>query len=276
MKDYTLLDGYKLPAVGFGTAGLRGIEDMRRIEQALSVGYRLIDTAYGYENEGTVGEALRQSSVPRDQLTLQSKLPGRHHKYDKALRTIEESIMRLGVDYIDLYLIHWPNPGEDRYVDAWKALITARQTGLVRSIGVCNFLPKHIERLEEETGVLPVVNQIELHPYFQQAETRAFHQAKQIVTQAWSPLGAGQGIMSDALISELAQKHQRSNGQIVLRYLVQLGTLPLPRSRHARRQQDNLNLFDFELTSEEMERLSHLSKADGRLFDQDPETFSDM
>lgn len=276
MKDYTLLDGYKLPAVGFGTAGLRGVQDMRRIEQALSGGYRLIDTAYAYENEGTVGQALRQSSVPRDQISIQSKLPGRHHKYDKALRTIEESIMRLGVDYIDLYLIHWPNPGEDRYVDAWKALITARQTGLVRSIGVCNFLPKHIERLEAETGVLPVVNQIELHPYFQQSQTRDFHQEKQIVTQAWSPLGAGRGVMEDALISELAQKYARSNGQIVLRYLVQLGAVPLPKSRHIGRQQDNLALFDFELSSEEMERLSQLSKEDGRLFDQHPDTFSDL
>lgn len=276
MKEYTLLDGYQMPAVGFGTAGLRGVEDMRRIESALAGGYRLLDTAYGYENEGTVGQALRQSSVPRDQITIQSKLPGRHHKYDKALRTIEESIMRLGVDYIDVYLIHWPNPGEDRYIDAWKALITARQTGLVRSIGVCNFLPKHIKRLEEETGVLPVVNQIELHPYFQQADTRAFHQEKKIITQAWSPLGAGQGILHDALINELALKYQTSNGQVILRYLVQLGVVPLPRSRHAGRQRDNLNLFAFELTPEELEKVSHLSKSDGRIFDQDPETFSDL
>ncbi len=276
MKEYTLLDGYQMPAVGFGTAGLRGAEDMRRIESALAGGYRLLDTAYGYENEGTVGQALRQSSVPRDQITIQSKLPGRHHKYDKALRTIEESIMRLGVDYIDVYLIHWPNPGEDRYIDAWKALITARQTGLVRSIGVCNFLPKHIQRLEEETGVLPVVNQIELHPYFQQTDTRAFHQEKKILTQAWSPLGAGQGLLQDALISELALKYQKSNGQVILLYLVQLGVVPLPRSRHAGRQSDNLNLFTFELTPEELDKVSHLSKSDGRIFDQDPETFSDL
>lgn len=276
MYQHTLLDGYQMPAVGFGTAGLRGIEDMRRIEQALSNGYRLLDTAYAYENEGTVGQAIRNSSVARDQVTIQSKLPGRDHSYGKALRTIEESIMRLGVDYIDVYLIHWPNPKEDRYIDAWKALITARQTGLVRSIGVCNFLPKHIERLEAETGVLPVVNQIEMHPYFHQPVTRQFHKEKGIITQAWSPLGAGEGVLEEAVITALASKYAKSSGQIVLRWLFQLGALPLPKSRHSVRQQDNLNIFDFTLSRDDMDSMSVLSRKDGRLFDQHPETFSDI
>ena len=151
------------------------------------MGYRLIDSAYNYENEGTVGEAVRRSSVPREELRITSKLPGRYQTYDKAVTTIQESLYRANLDYYDLYLIHWPIPKQDTYVEAWQALIDAKKWGLIRSIGVCNFLPEHIERLEKETGVKPSVNQIELHPFFNQAEQRKYHEEHNIATESWSP-----------------------------------------------------------------------------------------
>jgi len=187
MEHYILADGFKIPKVGFGTSGFKGLDGTRRIEMALNNGYRLIDSAYNYENEGAVGKAIRNSGISRDQITVTSKLPGRHHGYDDALAAIEESVLRTGLDYLDLYLIHWPNPQEDKYVEAWQALVDAQKAGLVRSIGVSNFLPEYIERLEAETGVLPVINQVELHPYFNQAEQRKFDASKGIITQAWGP-----------------------------------------------------------------------------------------
>lgn len=174
MEFYQLNDGYQLPKVGFGTYKLNGAEGVQHIESALSVGYRLIDSAFNYENEGAVGRAIKNSSVPRDQVTITSKLPGSHHRYQEALETIQESVLRMGVDYLDLYLIHWPNPKEDLYVEAWQALIDAKRWGWIRSIGVSNFLPEHLERLEKETGVLPVVNQVELHPFFQSSNATSF------------------------------------------------------------------------------------------------------
>ncbi|MDN6244349.1 MAG: aldo/keto reductase, partial [Tetragenococcus koreensis] len=184
---YELSDGFNIPKLGFGTYKLKGTYGTRVIEQALQVGYRLLDTAVNYENEGTVGRAIKNSSVPRDQITVTSKLPGRHHSYQEALAAIEESVACLDLDYIDLYLIHWPNPKQEKYVEAWQALIDAQKSGLVRSIGVSNFLPEHIEHLEKETGVLPVINQVELHPEFNQQAQREFDASKEIITQAWSP-----------------------------------------------------------------------------------------
>ena len=172
IPEITLNDGFTLPVIGLGTYKLNGNEGANAIQSAIDMGYRLIDSAYNYENEGTVGEAVRRSSVPREQLRVTSKLPGRYQAYDKAVTTIQESLYRANLDYYDLYLIHWPKPKQDTYVEAWQALIDAKKWGLIRSIGVCNFLPEHIERLERETGVKPSVNQIELHPFFNQAEQR--------------------------------------------------------------------------------------------------------
>ncbi|WP_202585873.1 aldo/keto reductase, partial [Vagococcus lutrae] len=169
-----------------------------------------------------VGRAIKNSSVARDQLTVASKLPGRYHSYKDALTTIEESVSRLNLDYIDLYLIHWPNPKEDKYVEAWQALIDAQKTGLVRSIGVINFLPEHINRLEKETGVLPVINQVELHPEFNQQAQREFDASKGIVTQAWSPLGRASKILQNETIQKIADKYDKSIAQIILRWEVQL------------------------------------------------------
>ena len=172
IPEITLNDGTTLPVIGLGTYGLNGNDGANAITNAIDIGYRLIDTAYNYENEGTVGEAVRRSSVPREELRITSKLPGRYQTSDKAMPTIQESLYRANLDYYDLYLIHWPNPIQDHYVEAWQALIDAKQRGLIRSIGVCNFLPEHIERLEKETGVKPSINQIELHPYFNQAHSK--------------------------------------------------------------------------------------------------------
>ncbi len=276
MEQYILSDGFSLPKVGFGTYLLQGNSGVRRIEMALNNGYRLIDSAYNYENEGAVGRAIRNSNVPRDQITVTSKLPGRHHEYEAARKTIEESVLRLGLDYIDLYLIHWPNPNEDKYIEAWHALIDAQKSGLVRSIGVCNFLPEHIDRLEKETGVLPVVNQVELHPYFNQEKQREYDASKEILTQAWSPLGRNNDSRNEETIHEIAEKHEKTTAQVILRWELQLGVLPIPKSSHAGRQKENLDIFDFSLTEEEMNQMNALTSDEGRMADQDPSYYQEF
>lgn len=277
MVDYHVLrDGYKFPKVGFGTYGLFGSEGTRKIEQAISSGYRIIDSAFNYENEGIVGRAIRNSSVPREEITVTSKLPGRHHEYDAALRTIEESVARMGLEYIDLYLIHWPNPKEDKYVEAWKALVDAQKTGLVRSIGVSNFLPEHIDRLEEETGVLPVVNQIEMHPFFNQEKQREYERSKGIITQGWAPIGRSSTIINDPAITQLADKYNKTAAQIILRWHVQLGVVPIPKSGNAKRQIENISVSDFALDQEDMETINNLTKEDGRRKDQDPAYYEEF
>lgn len=276
MEHYLLLDGFKVPKVGFGTDKMKGAQGARRIEMALNNGYRLLDTAFNYENEGTVGRAIRNSSVPRDQITIASKLPGRHHAYRAALDTIEESVLRTGLDYIDLYLIHWPNPNQELYLEAWQALIDAQKTGLVRSIGVSNFLPEHIDRLEKETGVLPVINQIELHPYFNQAEQRAYNASKNIVTQAWSPLGRDNASTKEDAILEIAEKYGKSPAQVVLRWDIEQNVLPIPKSTNAARQAENLAIFDFELTTDEIDRINQITKPDGRNKGQDPAVYEEF
>lgn len=276
IEDFYLLDGYKLPRIGFGTYKLNGLAGVRVIEEAIETGYRLIDSAFNYENEGAVGQAVRNSSIPRTQLTVTSKLPGRHHRYNEALDTIQESILRTGLDYIDLYLIHWPNPQEDLYVEAWQALIDARRWGWIRSIGVCNFLPEHIERLEKETGELPVVNQIELHPYFNQEKQREFDISKKIITQAWSPLGRANDILINPVIGDIAKKYYKTIPQVILRWQVQLGVLPIPKASHLSRQEENRDIFDFELTFEEMSKISTISQSNGRLKNQNPAIYQEF
>lgn len=276
MEHYILSDGFKIPKVGFGTVNMQGAQGVRRIEMALNNGYRLLDSAFNYENEGTVGRAIRNSSVPRDQITVTSKLPGRYHSYQAALNTIEESVLRTGLDYIDLYLIHWPNPKQELYVEAWQALIDARKTGLIRSIGVSNFLPEHIDCLEKETGVLPVINQIELHPYFNQAEQRAYDASKNIVTQSWSPLGRDNASMQEDAILEIAKKYGKTPAQVVLRWNIEQNILPIPKSTNVSRQAENLSIFDFELTADEVEKINQISKPDGRNKGQNPAVYEEF
>ena len=276
MEHYILSDGFKIPKIGLGTYTMKGTDGVRRIEMALNNGYRLLDSAFNYENEGTVGRAIRNSGIPRDQITVASKLPGRHHEYQAALQTIEESVLRTGLDYIDLYLIHWPNPKQEKYVEAWQALIDAQKTGLVRSIGVSNFLPEHIDRLEKETGVLPVINQIEMHPYFNQTEQRAYDASKDIVTQSWSPLGRNNASTKEDIILEIADKYGKTSAQVILRWNIEQNVLPIPKSTHVGRQAENLAVFDFNLTTDEIEKINSISRPDGRNKGQNPAEYEEF
>mgnify|MGYP001247246379 CR=1 FL=1 len=269
-RQHTLNDGTTLPLIGLGTYALTGFAGVEAMSAALKVGYRLLDSAVNYENEGAVGRAVRMSGVPREEIRVTSKLPGRHHSKRKAAIAIEESVLRSGLDYLDLYLIHWPNPSQGLYVEAWEAMIEARERGLLRSIGVSNFLPEYLDLLIEKTGVAPSVNQIELHPYYNQAEQRAADRARGVLTEAWTPIGKGTALLAEAPIVALAQKYNRTPAQIVLRWHVQLGVLPIPKSATPVRQIENLDVEGFELTDADMASINALSRPDGRLFDGDP------
>jgi diketogulonate reductase-like aldo/keto reductase len=276
IPEITLNDGNRIPVIGFGTYSLKGNEGAAAIQHAINNGYRLIDSAYNYENEGTVGEAIRRTSIPRDQLKITSKLPGRYHRYNDAVTTIQESLYRANLDYYDLYIIHWPNPKQDQYLEAWQALINAKRWGLVRSIGVSNFLPEHLERLEKETGVMPSINQIELHPFFNQEEQRKWHEEKGIVTESWSPLYRASDVFEDEMLKKIAMKHGKSISQIVLRWHYQIGAVPIPKSSSPSRQIENLSIFDFSLDDGDMETIASLSRPDGRINNQDPAVYEEF
>ena len=273
---YVLNDGNALPAVGFGTYPLKGEDGTTAILSALEAGYRLIDTAVNYENEAEVGEAVRRSGLPRDEVLVASKIPGRHHAYDDAIASVHGSLDRLGLDHLDLQLIHWPNPSRDLYVEAWRALVRLQQDGLVRSIGVSNFTEAHLTRIIEDTGVTPAVNQVELHPRFPQARMREVHERLGIRTEAWSPMGKRRAPLEEAAVTAAAATHDVSPGQVILRWHVQLGSLPIPKSADPHRQSENLDIFGFELSQDEMEAISALAEDDGRLFGGDPDTHEEM
>jgi diketogulonate reductase-like aldo/keto reductase len=264
-----------LPPIGFGTYPLKGATGVNTIEQALRAGYRLIDSAFNYENEGTVGRAVR-SFGNRDDVIVTSKLPGRHHAYDAALATVEESLYRTGLDVIDLYLIHWPNPKTGQYVEAWSALIEARERGLVREIGVSNFLPEHIDRITSETGVAPLVNQIELHPYFPQTEALAYHREHGILTEAWSPIGRRTDLLGNPTLAEIAGGYGISVAQLVLAWHVARGVIPLPKAASAERQRENLDIFDIKLAADDVDRITALGRPDGRAKGQDPAEYEEF
>ena len=276
IPEITLNDGVTLPVIGLGTYTLKGNEGANAIQSAIDIGYRLIDSAYNYENEGTVGEAVRRSSVSREQLRITSKLPGRYQEYDKAVYTIQESLYRAHLDYYDLYLIHWPNPSKDLYVEAWQALIDAKKWGLIRSIGVCNFLPEHIERLEKETGVKPSINQIELHPYFNQEQQRKWHEEHNITTESWSPFTRGLKDLQIETIQSIAEQHNKTISQVILRWHYQLGAIAIPKSATPVRQLENISIFDFSLNEQEMSMISELSRPDGRIKNQDPAIYEEF
>ncbi|AIQ44649.1 2,5-diketo-D-gluconic acid reductase [Paenibacillus sp. FSL R7-0273] len=276
ISEKVLNDGLKIPAIGFGTAFLKGTDGVKAITGAIETGYRLIDSAFNYENEGAVGQAVRKSGLPREELRITSKLPGRHHAYKEALETIEESLYRAGLDYYDLYLIHWPNPKTDKYVEAWQAMIEAKKRGYVRSIGVCNFLPEHNERIIKETGVAPSINQVELHPLFNQELQRAKDAGHGIVTESWSPLGRGHSMLKNEEIAAIAAAHGKTPTQAILRWHIQLGAVPIPRTSSVEHQKENLEIFDFELSEAEMKVISAMSKPDGRLWEQNPAEYEEM
>ncbi|MFF4754289.1 aldo/keto reductase [Streptomyces sp. NPDC002514] len=257
IPTHTLNDGTALPAVGLGTWPMSDAQAEPAVREALSAGYRLVDTATNYRNETGVGRGIASSGVPREEVVVTTKLPGRHHGYEETLASFEESRRRLGVEYVDLYLIHWPLPRVGKYVDSWRAMIKLREDGLVRSIGVSNFTPEHIGQLEEKTGVLPSVNQIELHPLFPQDELRAFHAGKGIVTESWSPLGRDGGLLlTDPAVVSVAEALGVTPARAVLRWHVQLGAVPIPKSADPGRQRDNLDVFGFELDDTQMSALS--------------------
>ncbi|UOQ58320.1 aldo/keto reductase [Leucobacter allii] len=269
-------DGSAFPAIGLGSSRLNGVAGADAVSAALRGGYRLVDSAFAYENEGAVGRGVRESGVDRSEVIVTSKLPGRHHDYDAALRTVEESVYRIGAGAIDLYLIHWPNPGAGKYVEAWRALIEARECGLVRRIGVSNFLPEHLERIEGETGVRPVVNQIELHPRFPQEEALAYHREHGIVTEAWSPVGRGGDVVEDPVIARVAAAHGVTPVQAILAWHVARGAVPLPKSQDPARQCENLAAENIVLAPEEVAAITALGRPDGRLKGQDPAVYEEF
>ncbi|MEH0580828.1 aldo/keto reductase [Streptomyces sp. B21-108] len=252
IPEHPLNDGTRLPALGLGTWPMDDAQAEEAVAGALGLGYRLLDTATNYRNESGVGRGVARSGVAREEIVVTTKLPGRHHGYAETLASFEESRQRLGLAYVDLYLIHWPLPRVDKFVDSWRAMIKLREDGLVRSIGVSNFTAEHIERLEKETGVLPSVNQIELHPLFPQDALRAFHEAKGVRTESWSPLGRGSALLDDPAVVSVAEAMGVTPGQVVLRWHLQLGAVPIPKSSSPERQRANLDVFGFELGPAQM------------------------
>ncbi|MBO0411282.1 aldo/keto reductase [Enterococcus hulanensis] len=272
----TMNDGHQIPAIGLGTYQIRGGAGLDQVLTAIQDGYRLLDTSTNYDSEGIVGEAIRRSGIPRSEFFVTTKLPGKYHHYEDALMMIQESLFRMGLDYFDLYLIHWPLPKRGLYVEAWQALVTAQKLGLIRSIGVSNFEPEHLDKIIEETGVSPAINQIELHPYWVQERMVKANEERGIISEAWSPLGRGSDALKEAVITELAEKYEKNPAQIILRWHTQRGIIPIPKSRNLLHQRENLDIYDFELTQTEIERINLLEKADGRIEGQDPNEYEEF
>ncbi len=271
----TLNNGHTIPQLGFGVFQVPPDQVIEPVETALEAGYRLIDTAAAYGNEDGVGKALANSGIDRDELFVTTKLWNSDHGFDNALRAFDSSLSKLGLDVVDLYLIHWPTPGRSDFVETWKALEKIYAEGRARSIGVSNFTIHHLNRLRSEATIVPAVNQIELHPRFPQDELRAYHQDHQIATEAWSPIGQGQGLLEDPTVKSVAEAHGKSPAQAVLRWHIQLGNVVIPKSVTPQRIRENLEVFDFELDDGEMAMLSSLSGHDlaGRI-GPDPEHFN--
>lgn len=271
IPDLEFHDGRRAPQLGFGVWQIDNDTVPGVVRAALERGYRSVDTAAIYENESGVGRGIRESGMAREDLFVATKVWNTEHGHDLTRAAFEASLERLGLDYVDLYLIHWPVPKVDHYVQAWEAMIQLRDEGRARSIGVCNFNIDHLQKLLDKTGVLPVLNQIELHPRFQQRELREFHAQHDIVTEAWSPLG--QGLLWDnEIIVSLAQKYQRSVAQIMLRWHIQLGNMVIPKSVTPERLRENMQIFDFELDNNDMAAIATLDTPDGRV-GPDPQLF---
>ena len=273
---YVLNDGNSLPMVGFGTYPLKGRDGVAAMESALEVGYRLLDTAVNYGNEEEVGTAIRRSALAREDVQVTTKIAGRHHAEPQATRSVEDSLRRLRIDYVDLCLIHWPNPRVGKYVEAWRALVKLRERGLARSIGVSNFTRQHLQDVVDDTGVVPAVNQIELHPYFPQDAMRSVHAEHGILTESWSPLGKRAAPFTETPVSTAAARHGVTPGQVIIRWHTQLGSLPIRKSANPPRQRENLEVFGFELDDEEVAAITALGRPGGRLFGGDPDTHEEM
>ena len=265
-----LRNGADIPVLGIGTSPLRGAESTAQIRTAIEAGYRLIDTAENYGNEDAVGQGIRDSGIDRSEIFLTSKFNRKWHSVDGVREAYEASRKRLGVDYLDLLLVHWPNPGQDRYVQAVQGLQALLEAGELRAIGVSNFKPSHLQRVLDETGIVPDVNQIQLSPYTTRAASRSYHAEHGIVTESWSPLGASSGeLRSDPTITEIAEAHGKSPTQVVLRWHIQLGLVAIPRSGNPGRIAENIDIFDFELSSAEMDRITALDRGEAEITDSD-------
>lgn len=262
--------GASMPQVGFGVFLVSPGEAPSVVAAALEAGYRSVDTAAAYGNEEAVGTALRKSGLPREELFVTTKLRNADHGYDRALRAFDASLAALGLDYVDLYLIHWPQPARGLYVETWRALERVHAEGRARAIGVSNFLVPHLERLLAECDVVPAVNQIELHPGLQQGELRAFHAEHGILTEAWSPLAKGE-VLGEPAIVRAARKHGRTPAQVVLRWHLQLGNVVIPKSVSPERLRENIDLFSFELDEEDLAEIAKLDT--GTRIGPHPETF---
>jgi 2,5-diketo-D-gluconate reductase A len=265
-----LRSGIEIPVVGVGTSPLKGDECFRQVVAALEAGYRLIDSAENYGNETAVGEAIRASGIDRREIFITTKFNRRWHSVHGVRDAFEASLERLGVDYIDLMLVHWPNPDQGQYVDAVRGLQAVVDSGGLRALGTSNFKPAHLQRVLDETGITPDVNQIQLSPYSTRRESREYHEAHGIVTESWSPLGASTTeLRNDPEIERIAAAHGKSPSQTILRWHLQLGLVTIPRSSNPGRLAENLHIFDFELNGEEMRRISALERGDAAAIDSD-------
>jgi 2,5-diketo-D-gluconate reductase A len=265
-----LRNGAEIPVLGLGTSPLQGAESAAQVRTALEAGYRLIDTAENYRNEDAVGQAVRDSGIDRSEVFITTKFNRRWHSVDGVRQAYEASLKRLGVDYIDLMLVHWPNPDQDRYVDALRGLeAVLKDTGL-RAIGTSNFKPAHLQRVLDETGITPDVNQIQLSPYSTRSASREYHAAHGIVTESWSPLGASSDeLRNNPVITGIAKEHGKSPTQVVLRWHIQLGLVTIPRSSNPGRIAENIDIFDFELNEQEMSTISGLDRGESVVTDSD-------
>lgn len=278
IEKIELNDGMSLPAIGFGTVNIKGAQGLNNVLTAIDAGYRLIDTSTNYNNEGMVGEAVRRSSIPREELLISSKLPGMSHEFDNAIKMIQESLYRIGIDYFDKYLIHWPLPKQGKYEQAWQALVDAQKFGLIKTIGVSNFLPEHLERIIEKTGVTPATNQIEHHPYFNNNELVKANKKLGIQTEAWSPFGREiNDVLENETIVALAEKYGKEPAQIIIRWNLQNNVVPIVKASSAKHQKANLNVFDFELTKEDSQKIDALDKGEaGRVEGQHPNEYEEF
>jgi diketogulonate reductase-like aldo/keto reductase len=264
-------NGIQIPQLGFGVFLIPAEETEKAVSEALSAGYRLIDTAQGYRNEEGVGAAMASAGIQRDELFITTKLTNSEQGYDKALRAFDESMNKLGIDVLDLFLIHWPQPMFDQYVETWRAFERLLADGRVLSIGVSNFEIEHLERLLAETDVTPAVNQVELHPEFPQEELREFHAEHGILTESWGPLGQGKGLLENPHIVDVARRKARTPGQVVLRWHIQLGNVVIPKSVNPGRIRENIDIFDFELDESDMQAIEQVRT--GRRLGADPNHF---
>lgn len=278
IEKFELNDGTSLPAIGFGTVNIQGSKGVNSVLTAIDAGYRLIDTSTNYMNEGMVGEAIRRSTVSREKLMVNSKLPGKAHEYDKAIKMIQESLYRIGLDYFDKYLIHWPLPRQDKYDEAWHALVDAQKFGLIKTIGVSNFLPEHLDRIIEKTGVTPATNQIERHPYFNNNDLVKANNERGILTEAWSPFGREiNDVLENETIVAIAKKYNKEPAQVIIRWNLQNKVMPIVKASSFSHQKANLDVFDFELTEEDIQKIDSLDKGEeGRVEGQHPNEYEEF